>query len=179
VPDGEPGELILRPEIRGHFFQGYHKNRQATDAAWIDGWFHTGDRLSRDAQGNYRFVDRVKDAIRRRGENVSSYEVESVLLSHPDIREAAVVAAASEHSEDEVLAAISLKEETVIDPAALIDFLRPRMAHYMIPRYIRVLDELPKTPTMKIEKHKLRAAGVTADTWDREAAGIDVKRERL
>jgi crotonobetaine/carnitine-CoA ligase len=158
---------------------GYAGNPEATAAAWRNGWFHTGDGFKRDEEGNFYFVDRLKDAIRRRGENISSFEVESEVLAHPSVREAAAVVVKSEIAEDEVMAVIALKEGETLDPAELIDFLRPRLAHFMIPRYVRIVEMLPRTPTAKIEKVKLRAVGLTPDTWDREAAGIRVKREKI
>ena len=135
--------------------------------------------FKRDAEGNFYFVDRLKDAIRRRGENISSFEVESEVLAYPAIREAAAIAVKSEIAEDEVCAVVAIKEGENFDPAALIEFLRPRMAHFMVPRYVRVVEALPRTPTAKIEKVKLRAEGLTSDTWDRETAGIVVKREKI
>jgi crotonobetaine/carnitine-CoA ligase len=158
---------------------GYHKNPEATAKAWRNGWFHTGDAFRRDEAGNFFFVDRMKDAIRRRGENISSFEVEAEICAHPDVREAAVVAVASELSEDEVLAVVAPVPGATVDPVALIEFLRPRMAHFMIPRYVRVMPELPKTPTQKVQKNVLREEAITADTWDREKAGIVIKRDKL
>jgi crotonobetaine/carnitine-CoA ligase len=179
VPLGTPGELIVRPAEAWTISHGYLNDAEATARTWRDGWFRTGDLLRRDADDNYFFVDRKKDAIRRRGENISSYEVERAILEHAQVREAAVVAVPADESEDEVLAAIALKPGGALDPAELIDFLRDRLAYFMIPRYLRLLDELPKTPTQKVEKRMLRDAGVTSDTWDRVAAGIDVGRDRL
>jgi len=176
---GEIGELILRTDTPWAMNSGYYKAPEATAKAWRNGWFHTGDAFRRNAAGEFFFVDRMKDAIRRRGENISSFEVEAEVTAHPAIREAAAVAVPSEIAEDEVLVAVSLREGQTLDPAELIGFLRDRMAHFMIPRYVRVLDDLPKTPTQKIQKHVIRSAGVTADTWDREAAGIVIKRDRL
>ncbi|MGQ3031261.1 MAG: AMP-binding protein, partial [Ferrovibrionaceae bacterium] len=179
VPPGMVGELIVRTDQPWAMNHGYYKNPEATARAWRNGWFHTGDGFRVDTAGNFFFVDRIKDAIRRRGENISSFEVETEVCAYPAIREAAAVAVASEIAEDEVLVAVSLAPGHTLDPVALIDFLRPRLAHFMIPRYIRVLDDLPKTPTQKVQKHVLRTAGVTADAWDREKAGVVVKRERL
>lgn len=179
VQDGEVGQLILRTEAPWAMNHGYNNNPQATADAWRNGWFHTGDAFVRDADGDYRFVDRLKDAIRRRGENISSYEIEVELLSHPAVREAAAIAVPSEFSEDEVLVALAPGAGASIEPEAIIRHLLPRMAHHMIPRYIRVMADLPKTPTAKVEKHVLRAEGVTADTWDRERAGISIRREKL
>jgi crotonobetaine/carnitine-CoA ligase len=158
---------------------GYAGNAEASAAAWRNGWFHTGDGFKRDAEGNFYFVDRLKDAIRRRGENISSFEVESEILAHPAVREAAAVVVKSEIAEDEVMAVIAVKAGESLDPAELIEFLRPRMAHFMIPRYVRIVDALPRTPTAKIEKVKLRAVGLTEDAWDREKAGVEVKREKI
>jgi crotonobetaine/carnitine-CoA ligase len=179
VAPGEVGELILRTDRPWAMNHGYFRNPEATARAWRNGWFHTGDAFRVDAEGNYFFVDRMKDAIRRRGENISSFEVETEVCAHPAVKEAAAVAVPSEVAEDEVLVAVSLAEGMSLDPADLIQFLAPRMAHFMIPRYVRIVPELPKTPTQKVQKHLIRAAGVTADTWDREKAGIRIRRERI
>jgi crotonobetaine/carnitine-CoA ligase len=179
VAPGETGELIVRTDRPWAMNHGYYKNPEATARAWRNGWFHTGDAFRVDANGDYFFVDRMKDAIRRRGENISSFEVETEVCAHPAVKEAAAVAVASELSEDEVLVAVSLAEGAALDPAELIHFLIPRMAHFMVPRYVRIVPELPKTPTQKVQKHLLRSAGVTADTFDREAAGIKVRRQKI
>ena len=158
---------------------GYYANPEATARAWRNGWFHTGDAFRRDEAGNFFFVDRLKDAIRRRGENISSFEVEKEIAAHPDVRDAAVVGVPSEFGEDEVLAVLSAAPDRTIDLPELVRFLVPRLAHFMVPRYFRIVADLPRTPTEKVQKHLLRADGITADTWDREAAGIVLKRERL
>src|SRR5690606_19661050 len=110
---------------------------------------------------------RAKDAIRRRGENISSYEVEQECLSHPQIREVAAFGVPSEYGEDDVMVVVATVEAAALDHAGLIDHLRGRMPYYMVPRFVRVLPELPKTPTAKIIKADLRSAGRTPDTWDR------------
>ncbi len=179
VAVGEVGEMLVRTDRPWAMNHGYYKNPEATAEAWRNGWFHTGDAFRRDADGYYYFVDRVKDAIRRRGENISSFEVEAEVIAHPNIREAAAVGVPSEYSEDDVLVAIAPVEGERVDPAELIHFLAERMPHFMVPRYLRILDDLPKTPTEKVRKHVLRGEGVTEDTWDREAVGIDIRRERL
>jgi carnitine-CoA ligase len=179
VSDGMVGELILRPDLPWAINHGYYKNPEATARAWRNGWFHTGDAFRRDDEGNYYFVDRLKDAIRRRGENISSFEVEVAVNDHPAVLECAAIPVASEHGEDEVMVVLATKPGQTIDPAELIAFLAPRMAHFMVPRYIRVIDALPKTPTTKVQKAGLREAGVTSDTWDREAHGIKLKRNNL
>ena len=178
VPQGAVGEMLVRTDRPWAMNSGYYGNPEATARAWRNGWFHTGDAFRQDAEGNFFFVDRMKDAIRRRGENISSFEVEVEILAHPDVREAAAVAVPSELGEDDVMAVVAPVEGREIDPAALLEFLRGRMAYFMVPRYIRVLPELPKTPSAKVMKAELRAEGA-ADAWDREAAGIQVKGERF
>jgi carnitine-CoA ligase len=179
VPVGAVGELVLRSEAPWSMNHGYHRNPEATARAWRNGWFHTGDAFRRDGEGEFFFVDRMKDAIRRRGENISSFEVEAELCAHPAVREAAVVAVPSEFAEDEVLAILAPVPGATIEPRELIAFLAPRLPHFMVPRYLRILPELPKTLTAKVEKHRLRAEGITPDTWDREAAGLRLRRESL
>lgn len=179
VDPGATGELLVRTDDPWSMSHGYLNAPAATQIAWRDGWFHTGDLFIRDEEDNYFFVDRVKDMIRRRGENISSFEVEAEILGHPAIREVAAVAVPGDGGEDEVLAVISLVQGASLSCAELIGWLQPRLAHFMIPRYLRIIDELPKTPTQKVEKHVLRDEGVTAATWDREQAGIRIRRERL
>ena len=151
----------------GHLTAAIYRDPEATAAAWRNGWFHTGDAFRQDADGTYFFVDRIKDAIRRRGENISSFEVESEIAAHPHVNEVAVIAVPSEFAEEEVMCVIAPVAGRTIDPKELLEFLLPRLPHFMVPRYVRVVDALPKTPTQKIQKHLLRAAGVTEDTWDR------------
>jgi len=179
VPVGQTGELILRSDLPWSMTTGYNGMPEATARAWRNGWFHTGDVFRRDADNNFYFVDRAKDAIRRRGENISSLEVEREVLAHPAVQEAGAIPAANLGGEDDVMVVVAPKPGANIDPAELLQFLIPRMAHFMVPRYVRILPALPKTPTNKIQKVELRKEGVTSDTWDRDAAGIVVKREKL
>lgn len=179
VPVGAVGEMIVRTDRPFAMNSGYNRAPEATAAAWRNGWFHTGDAFRRDEDGDFFFVDRVKDSIRRRGENISSFEVEVDVCAHPDIREAAAIAVPSELSEDDVMIVIAPVAGREVDPVALIEFLAARMPHFMVPRYIRVLEALPKTPSAKVQKAELRAQGVTADTWDRDKAGIRIRRETL
>ncbi|SEG25454.1 crotonobetaine/carnitine-CoA ligase [Thermomonospora echinospora] len=178
LPDGEVGELVLRTDQPWAMNSGYLGMPEATARAWRNGWFHTGDAF-RTVDGEFFFVDRMGDTIRRRGENISSAEVEAELLAHPSVREAAVVAVPSPYGEDDVLAVVAPVEGATIDPAELLRFLIPRMAHFMVPRYVRVVDALPHTPTNKVEKHRLRSEGVTVDTADRERLGVVVRRDRI
>jgi crotonobetaine/carnitine-CoA ligase len=179
VPDGEVGELIIRADLPWSMNHGYHEDPAATAEAWRNGWFHTGDAFRRDAEGRYYFIDRMKDTIRRRGENISSLEVETQVLAHPDVKDVAAIRADSEYGEHEVMIVVEPHPDRTIDPADLTAFLEPRMAHFMVPRYVRFMAALPKTPTNKVRKPFLREEGVTADTWDREAAGIVIKRQKL
>jgi crotonobetaine/carnitine-CoA ligase len=177
VADGEPGELILRSDESLAFASGYFAAPEKTAEAWRDGWFHSGDRVVRDRDGYFKFVDRLKDAIRRRGENISSFEVEQVLLSHPDVATAAVFPVRSELAEDEVMAAIVRQPGSALSEADLIHFCAPRMPYFAVPRFVEFCDVLPATENGKIQKFKLRERGVTAETWDREAAGIKISRK--
>ena len=176
VPSGVAGELLLRADEPFAFATGYWGMPEKTVEAWRNLWFHTGDRVIRDTDGTYRFVDRLKDAIRRRGENVSSFEVEQVLLTHPDIATCAVFPARSDLAEDEVMTAIVCRDGRSIDPVALIRFCEPRLPYFAVPRYVAFDQELPATENGKIQKYKLIARGITPHTWDREAAGVVVKR---
>ncbi len=179
VPTGSVGKMILRMDCPWALSHGYNRDPEATANAWRNGWFHTGDAFRKHADGEFEFVDRLKDAIRRRGENISSFELEAVANTHPDVLETAAIPVPSEHGEDEVMIVAAPKPGCVLDPADLVDFLVPRVAYFMVPRYVRVVDALPKTPTSKVQKALLRQAGRTADTWDREAAGVILRRERL
>ena len=179
VPIGSAGELIVRTDLPWSMNAGYDGMPEATARAWRNGWFHTGDLFRRDTAGNYFFLDRIKDTVRRRGENVSSFEVEAAVLSHPDVDEAIAVGVASEIEEQEVLIAVKVKPGRSLEPRALIEYLIPKLAYFMVPRYVRLVDEIPKTETNKARKVVFRDQGVTPDTWDREAAGIKLHRERL
>ncbi|MGY2067265.1 AMP-binding protein [Blastococcus sp. SYSU DS0619] len=170
VPVGEVGELVVRPKHPWTCSMGYFGMPEKTAEAWRNLWFHTGDALRRDAEGWYYFVDRYKDALRRRGENISSYEVEQGLLSHPAVLEVAVigVAAESEAGEDEVMAYVVASAP--VEARELWDWCEGRVPGFAIPRYIRLVDALPKTPSEKVQKAQLRDLGITPDTADRLAA---------
>jgi crotonobetaine/carnitine-CoA ligase len=169
VPGGEVGELVVRPKHPWTASMGYYGMPEKTAEAWRNLWFHTGDALRKDADGWYYFVDRYKDALRRRGENISSYEVEQGLLSHPAVLEVAVigVAADSEAGEDEVMAYVVAS--TPVEASELWDWCDGRVPGFAIPRYLRIVDALPKTPSEKVQKAQLRDLGITADTHDRLA----------
>ncbi|HEY1510953.1 MAG TPA: AMP-binding protein [Solirubrobacteraceae bacterium] len=184
VPDGTPGELIVRHKLPWVINSGYKDMPEATASAWRNGWFHTGDQMLVDEQGEWVFVDRAKDAIRRRGENISSYEVEAEVLSHPDVDQVAAIAVPTPEMEEsagdeEVKVVIVAVQGRTIDPMALSEYLVPRMPRHMVPRFIEIVDELPRTPSFKVKKADLRAAGITPATWDREKAGLRLRGEKL
>jgi crotonobetaine/carnitine-CoA ligase len=176
VADGEPGELILRADQPYAFASGYFGMPEKTVEAWRNLWFHTGDRVVRSKDGYFRFVDRLKDAIRRRGENISSFEVEQVLLSHPAVELAAVFAVQSSLAEDEVMAAIVLREGCTPGPLELIQYCEPRLPYFAVPRYLDFRSDLPRTENGKIMKYRLRETGMTSTTWDLEESGYRLKR---
>jgi len=175
--DGEAGELLLRADEPFAFATGYFGMPDKTVEAWRNLWFHTGDRVVREKDGFYRFIDRMKDAIRRRGENISSYEVEQVLASHPLVQNAAVFPVRSELAEDEVMAAVVLRGGAELTYAALLDYCQPRMPYFAVPRFLEFVEALPLTENGKVTKYRLRERGVTSATWDREQAGYKVVRE--
>lgn len=178
LPVGSMGEILVRPKEPFCFMQGYNGMPDRTVETWRNFWFHTGDAGRMDERGFLWYIDRIKDTIRRRGENISSYEVEAVLLEHPAVEEVAAVAVkAEEGGEDEVLACLILNHDVdTPKPEEILDFCVPRMPYFAVPRYIEYLDEIPKTPTQKIQKNKLRERGLTDTAWDREAVGYKVRR---
>ena len=175
-PPGVNGEFIARSNKMFVGTTGYYKKPEATLELFQNGWIHTGDMGRRDEDGYFYFVDRKKQAIRRRGENISSFEVESVIASHPAVLECCVVGVPSEVGEEEVKAVVVLKDGQQVTALELIRWCEPRMAYFAIPRYIAFRASLPKTPSERVEKFKLKAEGITADCWDREKAGITLKR---
>jgi carnitine-CoA ligase len=167
VPAESPGELWVWLGKRGERKVEYYKNAAATaDKSRGDGWLRTGDLLRKDAKGFLYFVGRKSDSMRRRGENVSAFEVESVIEKHPDVLECAVFGVPSELGEDEIMAAVVPIEGRTIEPAELRAFLEPRLARHALPRYIEIFEELPKTGTHRVQKSALAARGVTPSTWE-------------
>ncbi len=176
VEDGVAGELLLRAKEPFAFATGYFGMHQQTVEAWRNLWLHTGDRVVRSPEGYFRFIDRTKDSIRRRGENISSFEVEQVLLSHPAVAVAAVFPVRSELAEDEVMSVVVVKDAMAVSEEEIIRYCEKRMPYFSVPRFIEFASELPRTESGKIQKFILRERGATAATWDREAAGVVVKR---
>jgi crotonobetaine/carnitine-CoA ligase len=167
VAVGDPGEIVCRPRAPHVMFEGYHHNAEATVAQWRNGWFHTGDFGRIDADGTLYFVDRKKDAMRRRGENVSSYEVEQSVLKHPAVADVAAHAVPSEFGEDDVKICVVTREPVTHE--ALFEHCAERMPRYAVPRYIELVEDLPRNAVGRVLKYVLRERGVTAQTWDREA----------
>ena len=175
-PPGVAGEIVVRPKQPGIMFSGYYGMPDETVESWKNLWFHTGDTGRMDEEGYFYFLDRKKDVVRRRGENISSYEIERVINDHPKVFESAIVGVPSELSEEEVLAVVILKDGEELKPEELLDFCQARMAHFAVPRYIRYVKELPRTPSQRVEKYKLRKEGIDSVTWDRELVGYKVQR---
>lgn len=170
VAEGDPGELVLRSRDPWSFTSGYLGAPEATARAWRNGWFHTGDIMRRADDGNFYYVDRSKDMIRRRGENIASAELEAAILKCPLVAEAAVVGVPSALGDEDILAAI-VPKELPLKCEDVIAFLADIVPRFALPRYIRILDALPRTQaTQRVEKHVLRAAGIAGDCWDRERA---------
>jgi len=180
VPAGKPGELIMRHEQPWVIASEYLGNAEATARAWRNGWFHTGDMMRREPDGRFFFVDRVKDSLRRRGENISSAEVEAQVLAFPGLREAACVASREPGmADDEVKVWVVPEDGRDIDFAALLRFCARRLPYFMVPRYFERIDALPRTPIQRIRKMELRERGNGPATWDREAQGFRVTRAGL
>jgi len=178
VPCGKPGELLVRHSEPFSVANGYFGNPEATASAWRNLWFHTGDRVVRDEQGIYHFLDRIKDAIRRRGENISSWEVEQALLSHPDVQNAAVVGVPAEVGEEDVMAFIVPRDGSRPQPDVVTRFLEDRLARFAIPRYLEFVDELPLTENGKVKKYMLKEWGLSPATWDRDEPDISRRAQQ-
>jgi crotonobetaine/carnitine-CoA ligase len=169
---GQTGEMIVRAAAPWTLNLGYYKMPAETVSAWRNGWFHTGDVFRYDTDGQFYFVDRLKDAIRRRGENISSYEVEKHVSEHPAVLECAVVGVPTTLGDEEILAVVILEEGAELGAVELIEYLEGRMPAFMIPRYLEMVDYLPRSETTgRVRKQLLRERGLTPDTWDREAPG--------
>ncbi|MGH9281599.1 MAG: AMP-binding enzyme, partial [Acidimicrobiales bacterium] len=170
VADGTPGEIITRTKIPHAYMLGYFKEPEKTADAMRGGWFHTGDLGLRRPDGYYVFLDRLKDTIRRRGENISSFVVEKVVADHPAVQQCAVFGVPSELSEEDVKVIAVLRNGVSCEPAAIVEWCAGRMADFMVPRYVEFRPSLPLTDTGRVHKFKLRHEGI-GDAWDRLAPG--------
>lgn len=173
VAPGAVGEMVIRPNEPSIMSQGYFGMPEATMVANRNLWFHTGDLARRDDDGWFYYVGRRAESIRRRGENISSFEIEEVLKLHPDVLDAAAYGVPSELTEDDVMVAIVARPSASLDPASLIEFCRDRMARHMLPRYVEFVNGLPRTLTEKVEKQTLIGRGVGPSTWDRDRSSSD------
>jgi crotonobetaine/carnitine-CoA ligase len=176
VPTGEVGEIVCRPIGPNLMFAGYWNRPTDTLAAFKNLWFHTGDLARVDEDAYLYFVDRKKDALRRRGENISSFEMEKTLYAHPDLRDVAVHAVASDVGEDDVKVTAVLQDGARLTEEALCRWMAERVPYFAIPRYIEFREDLPRNPVGRVLKYQLREDGVTGATWDREAAGVTFER---
>lgn len=175
VEPGGCGELVVRPRHPNSMAAGYYGAPEATAEAFRNLWFHTGDRVRHDADGYFYFVDRIKDSIRRRGENISAFDLECVVNLHPAIVESAAIAVPSQLEEDEVKVVAVTRPGASVTPAELVEFCEDNAPKFMVPRYVELVDALPKTANGKVAKVELRAAGnrgITPQTWDREAVHL-------
>ncbi|MBE3587922.1 MAG: ATP-dependent acyl-CoA ligase [Thermoanaerobacteraceae bacterium] len=179
VPPNTTGEIVIRNQLPWLMVTEYYRMPEKTASDFRNLWFHTGDAGRMDEDGYFYFMDRKKDYIRRRAENVSSFEVEKVVNSHPAVSESAAIgipAGEGAVAEDEIKIVVVLEPGARLTPVELIQWCEERMPYFMIPRYVEFVESLPKTPTEKVRKHLLREAGVTPQTWDREKAGYKIKR---
>ena len=176
VPAGTVGEIVARGRRPWLTSLGYWNMPENTAELTRNHFYHTGDGGYIDEDGYLFFVDRLKDYIRRRGENISSFEIERVVNAHPKVVESAAISVQSELSEDEVKIVIVLEKGDKLSHEDLLTFCEERMPYFAVPRYVEFIESLPKPPNEKIQKRKLRDAGITDKTWDREKAGYKVKR---
>jgi len=170
--------LVVRPRTPFTLMNGYWRNPEATVAAFRNLWYHTGDLARIDGDGEVFFLDRKADYLRVRGENISSFEVEAAIWEHPEIAEAAVVAVtpAPDLGEEELMACVILQPASRMDALAVFKHCLDNLPRFAVPRFIEIVDELPRTPTNRVQKAELRRRGVSAATWDRIAAGHEVPR---
>ena len=180
LPPGHVGEIAVRPKVAWSTFLGYHGRPDALADRTSNLWYHSGDLARMDEQGYLFFVDRKQDFMRCKGENISSSELEQILVRHPAVADCAVVPVDAELADAEILVVLSPSSGTSeFDAMAFFRWSAEQLPHYMVPRYVRVLDDLPRGQSGKIEKHKLRKAGVTDDTWDASVHGLRATRRGI
>jgi carnitine-CoA ligase len=176
LPPGQAGEIIVRPLKPNVMFNGYWRRPEATVAVMRNVWFHSGDIGKFDDEGYFYFVDRKKDYLRRRGENISSFEMETTFSSHPDIEDVAVHAVFSDMGEDDVKVTAVLRSGATLTEEELCRWSLDEVPYYAVPRFIEFRDELPKNPQGRVLKYQLRDEGRTTKTWDRDDSDIDIKK---
>ena len=172
VPQGERGEIVARPKHPHIMFEGYWGNPEATVRATKNLWLHTGDIARVDEDGYLFFVDRKADYLRRRGENISSFEVESIIMSHGAVADCVVHAVPSEMAEDDLKITATLKADATVTEEELFRWCIDQLPYFALPRYVEFRAELPRSPVGRVLKRTLRDDGVTPTTWDAEAAGV-------
>jgi len=177
LPTGQVGEIVVRPRISDTFFSGYWEEPAATLATWRNLWHHTGDLGRQDQDGTLWIVDRKKDAVRRRGENVSSVELENAIRLHPAVKEVAVHAVPSDIGDDEIKACLVLQPDTKLEPTELFAYFKRTLPYFAVPRYVEFFTELPVNAVGRVTKMALRERGVTADTLDLETLGLKIGRD--
>jgi carnitine-CoA ligase len=180
LPPGKPGEMVVRPARPFAMTTGYYNFWPETVEAFRNLWFHTGDRVFRDEEGCFYFVDRLTDSIRRKGENISSFEVERVVNTHPAVVESAAIPVSSEVGEDEIKICVVPEPGARLEPEELIAHCEQRLPYFMVPRYVESMQQFPRSAIGKVRKSELRAQGqqgITPETWDRELAGRRLKSE--
>ncbi|WP_459981413.1 AMP-binding protein [Nocardioides sp. AN3] len=167
---GTVGELVFRPLEPFAMMQGYWNKPEATVEAWRNLWFHTGDLVRQYPDGFLEYIGRKKDSIRRRGENVSCWEVETAVVAHPRVLEAAAIGVPSDVGEEDVAVLVVPVAGAELDPAELVEFVAADLPRFAVPRYVELVDSLPKTPSERIEKGKVRERGITSAAWDSNLA---------
>jgi crotonobetaine/carnitine-CoA ligase len=178
VPQGQPGELITKVLDKKTGSVEYYKNPEASSEKVKGEWLYSGDLFYADKDGNLYFVDRKTDSMRRRGENISSWEVENVVEKHPVVAVCAAFGVPSELGEDEVMIWVKPKEGVELDLKDLMGFCANNMAHFMVPRYVDIVEDIPQTGTLRVQKSQMKKRGVTERTWDREKEMPDFKPKK-
>jgi crotonobetaine/carnitine-CoA ligase len=169
LPPGKIGEIVIRPEKPHIMFDGYYKFPEETAKCSANWWFHTGDLGRKDADGYYTFCGRKKESIRRGGENISPYDIEKVLVTHPAIEECAAYGISDPIMEEEIKVAVVCRPASTASPEEIITLCESKLPRFMVPRYIEFMEELPKTASEKVQKVALKKRGLTPETWDRKA----------
>lgn len=176
LPPDQVGEIVVRPRVPYCMMLGYYKMPEETVRRARNLWWHSGDLGYTDGDGYFYFVDRAKDCIRRRGENISTFELEKAVNRHPAVLESAAVGVPSDIGEEDVKVFVRLRPGERVTPEALLRHLEDEVPYFAVPRYVELVEDFPKTPTERIRKHLLKGQPITASTWDRERAGYVLRR---
>jgi len=178
VPEHAVGEILVRPRCDLAMFSGYWRNPGATLDVMRNQWFHTGDLGRIDEDGWFYYEGRRKDALRRRGENVSAAELEDAIREHPSVNDVAAIGVPSDVMEDDIMVFIELIAGAGADHEAIVNFCAERLPFFMVPRYVEIVDALPRNPIAKVEKYKLKARGTSGSTWDSTRSAFCVHKKR-